>query len=105
MTRMRRLHLSELSRIGCLHWIKRQLQAEGCAASNAVTVHTQGTTDLARCQRPAVQTKAVPGRAGRKAVVENPRKIPRRDTDAVVGDHDAYSPVGAAHTEGHPPVR
>jgi len=65
MMRMRRLTRAVELYTGGLPGRARQLENERCAASRPVAHRMQGSAEVLRRERAAVQTEAVPGLAGR----------------------------------------
>src|SRR5215831_10410535 len=88
--------------MGPLRECERQRQREGGALTLAGAARVQGATELARCERTAVEPKAVAINAGGEAVVEDAFDIFRRDADTGVDDRDDDGGGGCTDAHHHP---
>src|SRR6516164_6628814 len=78
---------------------ERQRQREGGTLSRAGAARIERATELARCERAAVEPKAVAIDAGREPVIEDALEILRRDADTGIDDRDGDG--GGGRTDAH----
>src|SRR6516165_818609 len=88
--------------IATLRVRERQRQREGGTLAGAGAARIKGATELARCERTAVEPKAVTINSGGEAVVENAFDILRRDADPGVDDRDGDGGGGCTDAHRHP---
>src|SRR5215470_7465362 len=88
--------------IATLRVRERQRQCEGGTLAGAGAARVKGATELARCERTAVEPKAVTINSGSEAVIEDAFDIFRQDADTGVDDRHGDGEGGRADAHRDP---